>query len=103
MCDAAFLDYDNCSALTCGGCDITFCAYCHQGASEDSHSHVMHCAENPNQGSVDCTEEQYVIQQKAFKTIKLKNFMDTLDTDLREKVLKSPLVMEYFEVPKLHS
>jgi hypothetical protein len=54
-CRAAFLDFQNCFALTCHRCDCRFCAYCltssglGAAASAASHNHVAQCAFNPPQ------------------------------------------------------
>ena len=51
-CDAAFLDFKNCFALTCHRCDCRFCGYClmdnGRGEAGDraSHRHVANCEFN---------------------------------------------------------
>jgi hypothetical protein len=53
-CDKAFLDFDACFALRCGGqCGTHFCAYClkdcgtrEEGGWEGSHQHVGQCQFN---------------------------------------------------------
>lgn len=38
-CSLAFLDYDNCSAITCQGCSCGFCSYCLEDCGKDAHQH----------------------------------------------------------------
>merc|ERR1712039_226055 len=38
-CNLAFLDYDNCSAITCAGCSCGFCSYCLEDCGKDAHQH----------------------------------------------------------------
>ena len=44
-CSQAFIDYDNCSALTCSRCRCGFCAYCQTDCGNDAHKHVANCKE----------------------------------------------------------
>eukprot|EP00928_Gymnodinium_smaydae_P051821 TRINITY_DN3544_c0_g4_i1.p1 TRINITY_DN3544_c0_g4~~TRINITY_DN3544_c0_g4_i1.p1 ORF type:complete len:629 (-),score=181.66 TRINITY_DN3544_c0_g4_i1:73-1926(-) len=38
-CKMAFLDYDNCSAITCSACKCGFCSYCLEDCGKDAHGH----------------------------------------------------------------
>ena len=48
-CEAAFLDYANCSALTCHRCGCRFCAWCLRDCGADAHQHVVKCPLNARQ------------------------------------------------------
>lgn len=52
-CRAPFDGFDGCAALTCGSCNIVFCAYCHSANASASivHSHVRECTLNPSIGT----------------------------------------------------
>ncbi|KAJ9456969.1 Helicase required for RNAi-mediated heterochromatin assembly 1 [Diplonema papillatum] len=58
QCKAVFLDYTNCSALTCK-CNAHFCAFCFKDCGRDAHAHVARCPENPNPGEVYVPEDSY--------------------------------------------
>ena len=49
-CEAAFLDYANCSALTCHRCGCGFCAWCLRDCGADAHQHVANCPLNVTPG-----------------------------------------------------
>ncbi len=49
-CEAAFLDYANCSALTCHRCGCRFCAWCLRDCGADAHQHVANCPLNMTPG-----------------------------------------------------
>mmetsp|Transcript_69329 Transcript_69329/g.195699 ORF Transcript_69329/g.195699 Transcript_69329/m.195699 type:complete len:349 (+) Transcript_69329:113-1159(+) len=38
-CKLAFLDYDNCSAISCAGCKCGFCSFCLEDCGADAHQH----------------------------------------------------------------
>jgi serine/threonine protein kinase/Ran GTPase-activating protein (RanGAP) involved in mRNA processing and transport len=48
-CRAVFVDFSDCTALTCGvsTCKAGFCAWCLADCGEDAHQHVPRCPENP--------------------------------------------------------
>ncbi|KAH9251083.1 hypothetical protein BASA81_011158 [Batrachochytrium salamandrivorans] len=94
-CRNAFLDFSGCCALTCAGCNIQFCAFCHRGESQNAHAHVSQCPENPNPNTYFCDQEAYNAQQKQFKSTKLRAFLETLDLTTRQQVVESPVVREY--------
>lgn len=52
-CKNEWIDFDGCSALTCL-CGTYFCAHCCGKFDTDAlvHTHVKHCALNPNMGSL---------------------------------------------------
>ena len=45
-CDAAFVDFNGCVALTCR-CGERFCGFCLQQTPGDGHAHVAQCPHNP--------------------------------------------------------
>ena len=45
-CQAAFVDFDDCFALTCARCPCGFCAWCLADCGADAHRHVAHCDRN---------------------------------------------------------
>ena len=49
-CQAAFVDFDNCTALTCHRCGCGFCAWCLTDCGADAHRHVGNCASNSTPG-----------------------------------------------------
>ncbi|KAH9259332.1 hypothetical protein BASA81_002375 [Batrachochytrium salamandrivorans] len=86
VCTAAFCDFIGCCALTCSQCNTQFCAFCHQGASEDAHPHVARCAENPNPGQLFCSEDEYTAQQTEIKRRRLQGFLATLEVATQNQV-----------------
>eukprot|EP00457_Paulinella_chromatophora_P000075 gb/GEZN01000075.1/.p1 GENE.gb/GEZN01000075.1/~~gb/GEZN01000075.1/.p1 ORF type:complete len:1932 (-),score=209.52 gb/GEZN01000075.1/:490-6285(-) len=63
-CDAAFLDFSGCFALTCSrpNCKAGFCAWCLKDCGEDAHAHVPQCPENAT-GGVFATEAEFKAHQ----------------------------------------
>ena len=56
-CQAVFLDFTGCCALTCPRCNCGFCAWCLQDCGADAHQHVAGCRSNLAPGrSVFATE-----------------------------------------------
>jgi hypothetical protein len=53
-CDAAFLDFAGCFALTCNNCDANFCGWCLENCNDmDScHKHVLYCDYSKEYGSL---------------------------------------------------
>jgi hypothetical protein len=49
-CQAAFVDFNNCSALTCHRCGCGFCAWCLADCGADAHRHVANCTSNTTPG-----------------------------------------------------
>ena len=98
-CSSAFIfdDLTTCCALTCGVCGIGFCAFCHQGASENAHRHVANCVENLDWNTgVFCEEEEYLKQQRDFKRRLIQDYLQPLEPVVKESILHNPLFMEYF-------
>lgn len=74
-CQAAFLDFDGCMALTCGspGCGTGFCALCLQDCGADAHEHVRGCKYNTvAPGHVFVHEDQFPGMQKAWRISKIR-------------------------------
>jgi len=46
-CAQAFVDYDNCAAVTCCRCGCCFCAYCLHDGGASTHAHMTGCASGP--------------------------------------------------------
>jgi hypothetical protein len=45
-CHLAFNEFNGCFAITCARCDTSFCGWCLEFFSEDSHRHVANCRKN---------------------------------------------------------
>jgi len=61
-CHAAFIDFDGCCAVACGGsgCGKYFCGLCLQPHpnSSVSHAHVLKCPKNPHTNNYFCAQEE---------------------------------------------
>lgn len=90
-CDAAFIDYDACAALTCH-CGTQFCGFCLQrGRGGNLHEHVANCHENPLRRTGDAgvfvTERQFERAQHERKTRLVREYLD--DHPHRAAVLRA--------------
>jgi len=65
-CKLAFLDFDGCSALTCGGCACAFCSYCLKDCGADAHEHLRGGCEEG--GPMFCPFEEWLVHQRKRKT-----------------------------------
>ena len=45
-CHLAFNEFNGCFAITCARCNTSFCGWCLEFFSEDSHAHVANCRKN---------------------------------------------------------
>lgn len=61
-CSQAFVDFQNCFALTCGRCGCGFCAWCLRDCGDDAHRHVANCPENLEGGRVYSTEAKFKVR-----------------------------------------
>lgn len=84
-CGLAFIDFDGCCALTCGGCRRGFCAYCLADCGRDAHDHVARCA-----FGVGTFAEWDVYERcrRNFRTSKVVEYMQThVEERLHEQLL----------------
>lgn len=87
-CKLAFLDYDNCSAVTCAGCKCGFCSFCLEDCGKDAHQHFYsNGSKCPNEGGEIFTEhgKWQEIQNKR-KGVLLCKYLATVPEELRKKV-----------------
>jgi len=45
-CHLAFNEFNGCFAITCARCNVSFCGWCLEFFSQDSHAHVANCRKN---------------------------------------------------------
>jgi hypothetical protein len=83
-CQAAFIDFDGCCALTCDNatCSAGFCAWCLTDCGADAHRHVANCPENKS-GGVWGTKQQVDGHHKQRKITAMRKAI--LDADLSKK------------------
>eukprot|EP00808_Paulinella_micropora_P029989 g28326.t1 len=88
-CRRAFLDFDNCFALTCGSCGCGFCAWCLQDCGQDAHAHVARCNANAAPGrDVYSTVAMFEQAQRARRQRLVREYLRTLGSpQLQRKVL----------------
>ena len=62
-CKVAFVDFEGCCALMCGGCSCGFCAYCLEDCGQDAHAHVAKCVP----GGMFCSSAKFEEHQEKRK------------------------------------
>lgn len=87
-CKMAFLDYDNCSAITCGACKCGFCSYCLEDCGKDAHQHFYkNGSKCPNEGGpLFIAYNLWQEYQNTRKERLLCEFLASLPEDIRQKV-----------------
>lgn len=87
-CKMAFLDYDNCSAITCGACKCGFCSYCLEDCGKDAHQHFYkNGSKCPNEGGpLFIAYNLWQEYQNNRKERLLCEFLAGLPEDMRKKV-----------------
>ena len=77
-CDAAFVDFNGCAALTCR-CGEHFCAFCLEKTPDDGHAHVAQCPHNPlharGEAGLFVTLEQFERAQHGRKMAKVEEYL----------------------------
>ena len=86
-CEAAFLDFEGCFALTCHRCRCGFCAYCLADCGNDAHQHVPRCPNNLRRGDVygDMLTFERAQQQRRQRMV--REYLATVDQDIIERVI----------------
>lgn len=94
-CEAAFIDFDGCCAVACGGsgCGKYFCGLClepHPNSSV-SHAHVRICVKNPHKGDYFCSRNDLNTVHRYTTVGSLRNYL--LKTvpkgDTKRKLMKN--------------
>ncbi|CAE7197400.1 unnamed protein product [Symbiodinium natans] len=87
-CKMAFLDYDNCSAITCAACKCGFCSYCLEDCGKDAHQHFYkNGSKCPNEGGpLFIAYNLWQEFQNNRKERLLCEFLAGLPEDVRKKV-----------------
>ncbi|CAE7260753.1 unnamed protein product, partial [Symbiodinium pilosum] len=87
-CGMAFLDYDNCSAITCSACKCGFCSFCLEDCGKDAHQHFYkNGSKCPNEGgALFVAHNIWQGYQNARKERLLCEYLAGLADDLRKKV-----------------
>lgn len=87
-CKMAFLDYDNCSAITCGACKCGFCSYCLEDCGKDAHQHFYkNGSKCPAEGGpLFIAYNLWQEYQNRRKERLLCEFLASLPEDTRKKV-----------------
>ena len=94
-CQAAFLDFNGCCAVECGGsgCNKYFCGYClHPDQnSSTSHAHVRICAKNPRRGDYFCSQEELNKLHRFTRIGQLRSYFEKCvpKGDTKRKLLKN--------------
>lgn len=84
----AFLDYDNCSAITCAACKCGFCSYCLEDCGKDAHQHFYkNGSKCPHEGGpLFIAYNLWQEYQNRRKERLLCEFLASLPEDTRKKV-----------------
>lgn len=85
-CEAAFVDFDGCFALTCHRCRCAFCAYCLADCGGDAHAHVAACPHRLQDGyGGDRRTFDRAQQQRRQRMV--RDYLATVDQGIRERVI----------------
>jgi hypothetical protein len=96
-CRAVFVDFSDCTALTCSQstCKAGFCAWCLTDCGDDAHQHVPRCPENParTDNTADpffTTEDKWKEAMAKRKHRLIKKYLeeDIHDTSIRAMVVE---------------
>ena len=93
-CKTAFIDWDNCAALSCRSCPVKFCCYCQKDCSGDAHNHVLDCPEcpAPPAGGSKLYPHQtpgfYESVMANIKEKRVREFIKTLEEDVKVEVMQ---------------
>eukprot|EP00892_Ulva_mutabilis_P006559 jgi/Ulvmu1/4275/UM197_0002.1 len=88
-CQAAFLDFDGCLALTCRRpeCGCAFCAVCLKDCGSDAHGHIGSC--KYANGSLHAATGEIRQLENQWRTDRIKEILQPLGLDLKARVLES--------------
>lgn len=87
-CEAAFVDFNGCFALTCHRCHCGFCAYCLQDCGRDAHPHVPQCPHNIAPGrDVYGNPELFERAQRQRRQRMVAEYLATVDEAIRPNVV----------------
>ena len=89
-CEAAFLDFDSCFALTCHRCRCGFCAYCLADCGGDAHAHVAACPHRLQEG-YGGNIRQFEEAQLRRRQRMLDTYLATVGDDIRGRVMQACL------------
>ena len=92
-CDAQFIDFDGCFAVTCGLCKRAFCAWCLLACGDDAHRHVARCEDNLS-GTVFGSQAQFAEAMRRLKQRRLDEWKRETKDDIRAAVLATPRVRD---------
>jgi hypothetical protein len=90
-CSAVFVDFDGCTALTCGvpTCNAGVCAGCLMDCGQDAHQHVPRCPNNPARTDLFTTLDRW----KAAMAERTKRLVKQyLEEDIHEKSVRRKVV-----------
>ena len=85
-CEAAFLDFNGCFALTCHRCKCGFCAYCLADCGNDAHAHVAACPHN-HAGGVFGQVANFEAAQRERRMRMVHEYLGTLPDGVRTRVV----------------
>jgi hypothetical protein len=85
-CEAAFVDFNGCFALTCHRCRCGFCAYCLADCGNDAHAHVAQCPHRQQEG-YGGSFAQFEEAQRRRRQRMLQDYIATVGEDIRERVV----------------
>ena len=85
-CEAAFVDFNGCFALTCHRCQCGFCAYCLANCGGDAHAHVAQCPHRLQEGHGG-SFAQFEEAQRRRRQRMLQEYIATVGADIRGRVV----------------
>lgn len=86
-CNAAFIDFIGCFALTCATDGAAFCAYCLEDCGDDAHAHVGQCPHNPT-GDLFAPLETFHNAQRQRRVRMLQEYLEAIPSnELRGRVI----------------
>ena len=102
-CQAVFLDFNGCFALTCNSCACGFCAWCLEDCGGDAHQHVARCQHNlaPNR-SVFSTMELFERAHRLRRERELRAYFQSLGSQELRQAVQAALFHTLEELGLLH-
>jgi len=85
-CEAAFLDFNGCFALTCHRCQCGFCAYCLADCGRDAHQHVQQCPHRLQDG-YGGSFAQFEEAQRRRRQRMVQGYLADVGADIRDRVV----------------
>ena len=84
-CHAAFLDFDDCFAVSCAACPCQFCAWCLADCGSNAHPHVLECPDRLADGYFH-SQAVFQANHRTRQAAAAAAFFASLDDDVEAEV-----------------